>query len=122
MALISSTTIITSVSLFHLTIAFFFLTNPRAVNDQVLVYVLGERMRMVRTPNTITTSDADPPAPPSPASTPRALRSPSSPPSSPPSASATSSASPCPRTSAPYERHAVVERLRRRQRSRHAHE
>lgn len=44
MALISSTTIITSVSLLHLTLAYFFLTNPRTIYDQVLVWVLGESM------------------------------------------------------------------------------
>lgn len=48
MPLIASKTIITSVSLFHLTIGFFFLTNPHAINDQTLVYVLGESMGMVR--------------------------------------------------------------------------
>lgn len=47
MPLISSTTIITSISLFHLTLAFFFLTNPRAIDDQALVYVMGESMGMV---------------------------------------------------------------------------
>lgn len=47
MPLIASKTIITSVTLFHLTIAFFFLTNPHAINDQTLVYVLGESMGMV---------------------------------------------------------------------------
>ncbi|KAF4509300.1 hypothetical protein G6O67_005566 [Ophiocordyceps sinensis] len=46
MPLIASKTIITSVSLFHLTIGFFFLTNPHAINDQTLVYVLGESMGM----------------------------------------------------------------------------
>jgi hypothetical protein len=46
MALISSTTIVTSVSLLHLTLAYFFLTNPRAIYDQVLVWVLGESMGM----------------------------------------------------------------------------
>ncbi|EGS24085.1 uncharacterized protein CTHT_0000160 [Thermochaetoides thermophila DSM 1495] len=44
MALISARTIITSLSLFHLTLAFFFLTNPAAVSDQAVVYLLGESM------------------------------------------------------------------------------
>ncbi|KAK5991771.1 hypothetical protein PT974_07805 [Cladobotryum mycophilum] len=44
MALISSKTIITSISLFHLTIAYFFLTNPKTIDDQGLVFVLGESM------------------------------------------------------------------------------
>ncbi|KAJ0120508.1 hypothetical protein J7T55_015237 [Diaporthe amygdali] len=46
MALISAKTIITSLSLFHITLGFFFLTNPMTVADQVLVYVLGEAMGM----------------------------------------------------------------------------
>ncbi|CAG9952457.1 unnamed protein product [Clonostachys rosea f. rosea IK726] len=46
MALIASTTIITSVSLFHLTLAFFFLSNPRTINEQALVWVLGNSMGM----------------------------------------------------------------------------
>ena len=44
MALISAKTIITSLSFFHLTLAFFFLTNPAAVADQAVVYLLGESM------------------------------------------------------------------------------
>lgn len=46
MALISSKTIITSISLFHLTLAYFFLTSPRTIDDQALVWVLGESMGM----------------------------------------------------------------------------
>lgn len=46
MALISGRTIITSLSLFHITLGFFFLTNPISVADQALVYVLGEAMGM----------------------------------------------------------------------------
>ncbi|RDA86298.1 hypothetical protein CP532_5664 [Ophiocordyceps camponoti-leonardi (nom. inval.)] len=46
MPLIASKTIITSLSLFHITLAFFFLTNPRRIHDQILVYVLGESMGM----------------------------------------------------------------------------
>lgn len=48
MALISAKTIITSVSLFHLTIAYFFLTSPSTVDNQGLVYILGESMGVVR--------------------------------------------------------------------------
>lgn len=44
MGLISANTIITSVSLFHLTLAFFFLTSPKTIDDQTLVYFLGESM------------------------------------------------------------------------------
>ena len=47
MALISARTILTSVSLFHLTLAFFFLTNPGTIADQAIVYVIGEAMGMV---------------------------------------------------------------------------
>ncbi|TVY58004.1 Protein ILM1 [Lachnellula cervina] len=44
MALISAATIITSLSLFHITLAFFFLTNPHQIADQTLVFILGEAM------------------------------------------------------------------------------
>lgn len=47
MALISAKTIITSVSLFHVTIAYFFLTNPSSIDGQALVFILGESMGMV---------------------------------------------------------------------------
>ncbi|KAM0487077.1 hypothetical protein ACHAPX_000345 [Trichoderma viride] len=46
MALISSTTIITSISLLHLTLAYFFLTQPKTIDDQAMVFVLGESMNM----------------------------------------------------------------------------
>jgi hypothetical protein len=44
MALISAKTILTSLCLFHLTLAFFFLTNPGTVADQAVVNLLGESM------------------------------------------------------------------------------
>ncbi|KAK5659257.1 hypothetical protein OQA88_1349 [Cercophora sp. LCS_1] len=44
MALISAKTIITSICLFHLTLAFFFLTNPNTIADQAIVFILGESM------------------------------------------------------------------------------
>jgi len=44
MALISAATIITSLSLFHITLAFFFLTSPGAIADQTLVFIIGEAM------------------------------------------------------------------------------
>lgn len=44
MALISARTIITSLSLFHLTLAFFFLTNPSTLADQGIVHLLGDSM------------------------------------------------------------------------------
>ncbi|KAK1770238.1 increased loss of mitochondrial DNA protein 1 [Phialemonium atrogriseum] len=46
MALISVKTILTSLSLFHITLGFFFLTNPGTIADQALVYVIGEAMGM----------------------------------------------------------------------------
>ncbi|KAF5673909.1 hypothetical protein FHETE_3296 [Fusarium heterosporum] len=46
MALISARTIITSVSLFHLTLAYFFLTSPSSINEQALVFMMGESMGM----------------------------------------------------------------------------
>ena len=47
MALISSKTILTSISLFHITLGYFFLTNPLTISDQALVYILGEAMGLV---------------------------------------------------------------------------
>ncbi len=47
MALLSVFTIIRAVSLFHLTAAFLFLTNPRAIADQNVIFVLGEAIRVV---------------------------------------------------------------------------
>ncbi|KAL2176508.1 increased loss of mitochondrial DNA protein 1 [Thermothelomyces heterothallicus CBS 202.75] len=44
MALISAKTILTSLCLFHITLGFFFLTNPGTIADQAMVYVLGESM------------------------------------------------------------------------------
>jgi hypothetical protein len=47
MALIGPYTLIRAVSIFHLTAAYFFLTAPRRLVDQNVVYVLGESMRLV---------------------------------------------------------------------------
>jgi len=44
MALISGVTIITSISLFHITLAYFFLTSPITITDQALVFIIGEAM------------------------------------------------------------------------------
>ncbi|RYO73880.1 hypothetical protein DL764_011046 [Monosporascus ibericus] len=46
MAWASARTIISSLSLFHITLAFFFFTNPSLIEDQSLVYVIGEAMGM----------------------------------------------------------------------------
>lgn len=48
MALISAKTILVSLSLFHITLGFFLITNPGTVADQALVFVLGEATGMVR--------------------------------------------------------------------------
>ncbi|KAK4229282.1 increased loss of mitochondrial DNA protein 1 [Podospora fimiseda] len=44
MPLISSKTILTSISLFHLTLAFFLLTSPQTISDQAIIYLLGESL------------------------------------------------------------------------------
>ena len=48
MALITATTILTSLSLFHLTLAYYFLTSPSTIADHNLVYIIGEAMGLVR--------------------------------------------------------------------------
>jgi hypothetical protein len=48
MALITGSTIIRSLSLFHITLAFFFLTNPKTISDQTIVFIMGEAMGLVR--------------------------------------------------------------------------
>ena len=50
MALISAKTILTSICLFHITLGYFFLTNPGTVADQAVVYLLGESMGLVGLP------------------------------------------------------------------------
>lgn len=47
MPLISAKTILTSVCLFHITLGFFFITNPLTIADQALVWVMGEAMGLV---------------------------------------------------------------------------
>ena len=57
MALISSATIIRSLAIFHLTIAYFLLTSPSKIVDQNLVYILGAAMDLVFPPfETLTSS------------------------------------------------------------------
>ncbi|KAF2658291.1 hypothetical protein K491DRAFT_593241 [Lophiostoma macrostomum CBS 122681] len=46
MAIISAFTIIRSVSLFHIMLGYFFLTNPRFILDQNIVFILGEAMQL----------------------------------------------------------------------------
>ncbi len=50
MALIGASTIIRTLSIFQLTLAYFFLTSPGKISDQNLVYILGEAMGLVRFP------------------------------------------------------------------------
>ncbi|KAI5859610.1 increased loss of mitochondrial DNA protein 1 [Durotheca rogersii] len=56
MALISAKTIVTSLCLFHITLAYFFYTNPDAIAEQAIVYVLGEAMGMPQTASFATPS------------------------------------------------------------------
>ncbi|KAH8602739.1 increased loss of mitochondrial DNA protein 1 [Bisporella sp. PMI_857] len=51
MAIISGATIITSLSLFHITLAFFFLTSPSSIVDQQIVFILGEAMGLPYSPS-----------------------------------------------------------------------
>lgn len=48
MGLISGFTIVRAISLFHITAAYLFLTAPRMLSDQNVVFILGESMRLVR--------------------------------------------------------------------------
>lgn len=48
MALISSSSLIRFLSLFHLTIAYYLLNSPQTIADQGLVVVFGEAMKIVR--------------------------------------------------------------------------
>lgn len=47
MALLSAANLLSSVSLFHLIIAYVFLVSPSLISDQNLVYILGEAMGLV---------------------------------------------------------------------------
>lgn len=51
MGLISAKTLLTSIALFHITLAFFFITNPAKIADQGVVWLLGEAMGLVRFPS-----------------------------------------------------------------------
>lgn len=48
MAIVSAYTIIRCISLFHLTLAVFFIRNPKLIADQNVVFLLGESMQLVR--------------------------------------------------------------------------
>ena len=47
MAFISAANMLRSISLFHLTIAYFLLVSPSVIADQNLVFILGEAMNLV---------------------------------------------------------------------------
>ena len=47
MGLISAKTLLTSIALFHITLAFFFITRPATIADQGVVWLLGEAMGLV---------------------------------------------------------------------------
>lgn len=47
MTLISATNLLRSISLFHLTIAYFFLVSPSIISNQNLVFILGAAMGLV---------------------------------------------------------------------------
>ena len=47
MAIISAFALIRAISLFHITAAYFFLTAPKIIADQNVVFILGESMRLV---------------------------------------------------------------------------
>lgn len=48
MAIFSAKTLISGFALMHISLAFFFITNPSVIKEQNLVYVIGEAMGMVR--------------------------------------------------------------------------
>ena len=47
MGLISAFTLIRTISLFHITAAYFFLAAPETIVDQNVVFILGESVRLV---------------------------------------------------------------------------
>ena len=48
MAVLSALTLIRVLSLFHITLAFYILTDPHVIADQNIVILLGESMHLVR--------------------------------------------------------------------------
>ncbi|KAI9744802.1 MAG: hypothetical protein M1818_001727 [Claussenomyces sp. TS43310] len=46
MALVSASNIIRSISVFHITLAFYFLTSPITITDHNLVFVMGQAMKL----------------------------------------------------------------------------
>lgn len=50
MAIISTSTMIRSLSLFHLTLAALLVKNPKLIADQSMIMILGGSMQLVRIP------------------------------------------------------------------------
>lgn len=113
MAILSAASIIRSLSLLHLTLAYYFLTSPGTIGDQNLVFILGAAMGLVRPPTEPKHSILNPtpritssltrtlPSPTHPLSPPPPPQQPSSPSCSPSSGSPTSPPRPSPRKSGP---------------------
>jgi hypothetical protein len=57
MGFLSPYTLIRTVSIFHLSAAYFFLASPRKLVDQNVVFMLGESMRLVRRQQDTTSKD-----------------------------------------------------------------
>lgn len=51
MAIISATTLLRTISIFHITVAYYLLFSPSTIADQNLVYILGAAMDIVRSPS-----------------------------------------------------------------------
>jgi len=47
MAVLSALTLIRAFSIFHITLAFYILTDPHVIADQNIVFLLGESMHLV---------------------------------------------------------------------------
>lgn len=54
MAIISAANLLRSISIFHITIAYFLLVSPLKIADHNLVYILGEAMHIVSPLSSIT--------------------------------------------------------------------
>lgn len=48
MALITAFTVIRVLSVFHITVAYYFLVKPQLLADQTAIIILGESMQLVR--------------------------------------------------------------------------
>ena len=53
MAILSSSSLIKGLSIFHITLAYFLLVSPETISNQNLVFLLGEAMHLVRGLNSI---------------------------------------------------------------------